>query len=122
MICKGKQKIPLFDFFAFTQNLKKCDTYNIFLLLPVLIINTMKNKINNIKAVLGVSLFALALVAVAAPQFSYAATYAYVNQSKEVATVVAATPELAISTAPNRLFDSGVLLLNSPSDYTILED
>lgn len=59
---------------------------------------------------------------VAVPALSLAATYAYVNQEGEVRTVVADTPQLAITTAPNIHQNSGVLLLDSQEDNAIVGD
>ena len=64
------------------------------------------------KKVLGI--FALAAV-IALPSMSYAATYAYVNTSGEVAAVTADTAAQALATAPNMDVHSGVLLLTNPS-------
>jgi len=62
-------------------------------------------------------LSAIALAAtVAAPAVSFAQTFAYVNQSGEVMTTEAATPNEAIATAPNIGVHSGVMLLESTSD------
>lgn len=80
----------------------------------------MKNKIAFSKYfVTGVVLGAFVLAAV--PTLSFAATYAYVNQSGDVATVVANDPNTAIATAPNRAMTSGVLLLKTAADYDIVE-
>lgn len=57
--------------------------------------------------------FVVALALVALPSFAQAATYAYVNQSGNVAIVIANTPESAIATALNIHIRSGVILLNT---------
>ncbi len=63
---------------------------------------------------------ALALAAVVVvPGVSLAATYAYVNQAGEVMTTEAATPNEAITTAPNIGVHSGVMLLQSSSDPVV---
>lgn len=60
---------------------------------------------------------ALALAAlVAVPTASFAATYAYVNQSGEVSTVTADNASTAIATAPGIHRNSGVMLLSNPND------
>ncbi len=56
------------------------------------------------------------------PAISYAATFAYVNTSGDVATVTANDPMTAIATAPNIAIHSGVLLLNSPDDNAVVGD
>jgi hypothetical protein len=63
-----------------------------------------------------------AVVAVSAPAFSQAATYAYVNQSGEVATVDAGTPNTAIATAPSIDEHSGVILLTNLSNNDLVGD
>ncbi|MDB5245263.1 MAG: hypothetical protein JWN90_368 [Parcubacteria group bacterium] len=68
------------------------------------------------KKVLG--MFALAAV-IALPSMSYAATYAYVNSSGEVAAVTADTAAQALATAPNMDIHSGVMLLSNPNDGII---
>jgi hypothetical protein len=68
------------------------------------------------KKVLG--MFALAAV-IALPSMSYAATYAYVNASGEVAAINADTAAQALATAPNMDIHSGVLLLTNPNDGII---
>lgn len=56
----------------------------------------------------------------AIPSFAHAATYAFVNQSGFVSTVVANDWMTAIRTATNISAHSGVLLLDSASDYGIV--
>ena len=51
-----------------------------------------------------------------------AATYAYVDKTGEVKSVVADTWMSAINIAPNIHINSGVLLLKSASDFTIIGD
>jgi hypothetical protein len=58
----------------------------------------------------------LALAMAAAPAATFAATYAYVNQQGEVRTVEAATPQAALTTAPNIDEHSGVMLINTTND------
>ncbi len=65
-------------------------------------------------------LSALALAAtVVAPGISLAATYAYVNTTGDVQTIDAATPNQAITTAPNIAVHSGVILINNLSDPVV---
>lgn len=82
----------------------------------------MKNKINNAKLSFVFGLFALMLVVLAAPNFSYAATYAYVDKVGDVKTVLANDPYVAIDTAFNRVFDSGVMLLKTSEDFNIVDN
>ncbi len=79
----------------------------------------MKNK-TNIKKYLALATAFTAFLLVVAPQVSSAATYAYVNQSGDVATVTANDPYVAIKNAPAIHVHSGVLLLKDASDYTDL--
>lgn len=65
-------------------------------------------------------LTAFALIAI--PSFSFAATYAYVNTSGEVMTTESATWQQAIATAPNIAARSGVLLIDSAADSSIVGD
>ena len=53
------------------------------------------------------------MVAMSVPALAHAATFAYVNSSSEVRTVVADTWMIALNTAPNIDVHSGVLLLTS---------
>lgn len=63
----------------------------------------------------------LALAAVIAlPTASFAAMYAYVDQSGNVRTVEANTPAEAIVTAPSIAEHSGVILLDSASDSEVV--
>lgn len=72
--------------------------------------------------VMGVGLVIGFLTVMAVPGFASAATYAYVNQGGEVMTTIAATPEQAITNAPNIHMRSGVLLLDSADDSKIVGD
>lgn len=53
------------------------------------------------------------ILAVGFPAFSYASTYAYVNQSGQVNTVVADTGASAILNAPDISLHSGVMLMSN---------
>lgn len=65
-------------------------------------------------------LIAIILMAVAIiPALAFAATYAYVNQTGEVRTVVADNPMTAIMIAPSIDEHSGVMLLMSPTDGVV---
>ncbi len=59
---------------------------------------------------------------VAVPGLSLAATYAYVNQSGEVMTTEAATPNAAIITAPGIDEHSGVMLMTADNAEVIGDD
>jgi hypothetical protein len=80
----------------------------------------MKNKINYLKASIGLGVFALALIFAGSPSYSYASTYAYVNQTGEVRSVESISPTLAINTAVGRSLHSGVILLTSLVDFEIV--
>jgi hypothetical protein len=62
---------------------------------------------------------ASSVAAMALPAFAHAATFAYVNQSMEVRTVVANDWMSAIATAPNIDEHSGVLLLINPNSSIV---
>ncbi len=67
----------------------------------------------------GVGLAAtLALMSI--PMFANAGTYAYVDATGEVKPVIADTWQQAIAKAPNIHMHSGVMLLDSPSDFDIV--
>ncbi len=68
----------------------------------------MKKITNYMKALV----LTATVLAVGFPTFSYAATYAYVNQSGQVNTVVASTPAQAIALAYNISAHSGVMLID----------
>ena len=85
----------------------------------------MTNQINAAKALKGIvslGLIVAAAVLVVSPSVSFAATYAYVNASGNVNTVVADNPNTAIATAPNISTHSGVMLLNSQSNQDMVGD
>lgn len=67
-------------------------------------------------------LIALSTAIMAVPSVSFAANYAYVNHMGEVNMVSADSPMEAINTAPSIGIHSGVMILNSQSDETILDD
>jgi len=65
----------------------------------------------------------LALAAIVAlPSASFAAMYAYVNQSGEVRTVEASSPDAAIQNAPVIHPRSGVILLDGADDAGLVGD
>lgn len=66
-----------------------------------------KYIINYVRA----SMFMAAILTMGFPALSYASTYAYVNQSGQVNTVVADTAAGAIATAPGISANSGVMLV-----------
>lgn len=70
---------------------------------------------------MGASVIALAL-ALVSPAIAGAASYAYVDAQGEVKMVVANDWRTAIATAPNIHINSGVLLLDDASDFTIIGD
>lgn len=62
------------------------------------------------------------LLFVSLPVYASAATYAYVDASGEVKSVTATDWQSAINLASNIHAHSGVLLLSTASDYTIVGD
>ncbi len=70
------------------------------------------------KKILAFAVFA----ALALPGMTYAANYAYVNASGDVSMVTAASPGVAIASAPNIATHSGVLLLDSTNDAEVVGD
>jgi len=58
-----------------------------------------------------VSMLTAAILAMGFPVFSYASTYAYVNQAGQVNTVIADTAANAIAIAPGISANSGVMLI-----------
>lgn len=63
-----------------------------------------------------------AFVFAAVPVLSFAASYAYVNMAGDVAVVESASANTAIASAPNIHPRSGVLLLKTASDFTIVQN
>ncbi len=64
----------------------------------------------------------LAFLGMILPTFADAASYAYVDATGEVKSVTANDWRTAINVAPNIHIHSGVLLLNTASDFTIVGD
>lgn len=62
------------------------------------------------------------IITISLPVLSYAASYAYVHNSGEVRMVTADNYMQAIATAPNIAEHSGVLLLDSSDDNSIVGD
>ncbi len=67
-------------------------------------------------------LFAGIALSMSIPTFANAAIYAYVDAAGDVRSVTASDWQTAINTAPNIHAHSGVLLLISASDFTIVGD
>jgi short subunit dehydrogenase-like uncharacterized protein len=80
--------------------------------------NTTTNTTN--KVILGVTGLVMAVSLMGLPLFASAATYAYVDTTGEVKPVVANTWQEAIAKAIGIHIHSGVLLLDSPSDFDIV--
>lgn len=70
----------------------------------------------------GATLVALTLVLSGFATSANAATYAYVNTTGEVKSVIANDWMTAILTAPGIHIHSGVMLLKSASDFEIIGD
>jgi hypothetical protein len=81
--------------------------------------NTIK-KIGAL-AFIGVAL-SVAFFSAIFPTYASANTYAYVSAAGDVRSVVADNWMIAIETAPNRHLHSGVLLLKTATDFTIVGD
>lgn len=82
--------------------------------------NNMNTAIKNVAKKTG--LIALSAVLMGIPTVSFAANYAYVNHAGEVNMIIADSPTEALNTAPGIGVHSGVMILNSQSDQTILDD
>ncbi len=67
----------------------------------------------SVRGIVAVGLAFSGLLALTLPTFAHAATYAYVNSSMEVRSVVANDWQTALSTAPGIHIHSGVVLLTS---------
>ena len=66
---------------------------------------------------------ALALAGVlAGPAISFAASYAYVDQTGDVRMVEATSAESALVTAPNIHMRSGVMIIDTTSDEDLVGD
>ena len=75
---------------------------------------------NAIKMAVAVTGLALTLIIASVPMLTNAATYAYVDTTGEVKPVVADTWQEAIAKAIGIHINSGVMLLDSPSDFDIV--
>jgi len=73
----------------------------------------------NIKNSIKVSLLTAVVLAMGFPAFSYASTYAYVNQFGQMNTVVADTPAMAIAIAPGIATNSGVVLMSNSTGVVL---
>lgn len=74
----------------------------------------------NIKNSIKTSVLTAVILAMGFPAFSYASTYAYVNQSGQLSTVVADNSAGAIAIAPGISVHSGVMLVVSGSTGAVL--
>lgn len=81
-----------------------------------------KSVSSNLTALMVGAGLVMALVFASFPAFAGAATYAYVDAQGDVKMVTANDWQTAISIAPNRHIHSGVLLLNSASDFAVVGD
>ena len=75
---------------------------------------------NAIKMAVAVTGLALTLIIASVPMLTNAATYAYVDTTGEVKPVVADTWQEALTKAIGIHIHSGVMLLDSPSDFDIV--
>ena len=82
------------------------------------------NKTNTLvptsKIILGAAGLIMAITFISLPLFASAGTYAFVDATGEVKPVVADTWQQAIAAAVNIHKNSGVMLLDSPSDFDIV--
>lgn len=76
------------------------------------------NKITRISLAAGIA--SSGLLTMALPSLAHASTYAYVNNSMEVSSVVAGDWMTAIATAINISLHSGVLLLTNLNQYVLI--
>lgn len=73
--------------------------------------NTIRSSVS-VHVLIGAGLVAMVLAIMSFPSFASAATYAFVDQSSNVRSIVADTWQTAIASAPNIHINSGVMLLN----------
>ncbi len=69
-----------------------------------------------------VGMIVAAFAVAAVPALTHAATFAYVNTAGNVSVVEAVDANTAIRTAPGISLHSGVLLLDSASDSSVVGD
>lgn len=81
---------------------------------------TTSPEVSSNRFLISLGFIAFALVAVASPALSYAASYAFVNAAGEVNLVGANNSSEALATAPNIHMRSGVMLLNSQADNQVI--
>lgn len=75
---------------------------------------------SHVRTIVATGVFIGMLIIASAPQPTFAATFAYVNQSGDVNIVVANSPMAALLTAVNIGIHSGVLLLSSTHNYALV--
>lgn len=80
----------------------------------------MTKNFSKIGAKLGLAVLAVTFISL--PVLSFAATYAFVNTSGEVSTVISSNPNTAIMTAHNIGERSGVILLNTQANTDLIGD
>jgi short subunit dehydrogenase-like uncharacterized protein len=78
------------------------------------------NTLNSTKVIVGALGLVMAVTLASLPAFASAATYAYVDTTGEVKPVIADTWQQAIAKAVGIHIHSGVMLLDSPSDFDIV--
>lgn len=82
--------------------------------------NKTNSTISTTSAVLATVGLVAAVTLMSLPLFASAATYAYVDTTGEVKPVIADSWQEAISKAVGIHIHSGVMLLDSPSDFDIV--
>lgn len=80
----------------------------------------MTNSIYTTKIIAGAVLLTIATFALIGLTTASAATFAYVDATGEVRSVVANDWSTAISTAPNIHVNSGVFTLRTAADYAVV--
>lgn len=81
---------------------------------------TNATKTTTIQSLAAFAILSLSLLAM--PAFAGAATYAYVDATGEVRSVIANDWMTAIATAPNIHAHSGVFILKTAADFAVVGD
>lgn len=84
--------------------------------------HTTQANLSTVATALITGVVLTAIIFISNPLFASAASYAYVSSTGEVKSVVANDWQSAINTAPGIHMNSGVLLLDSAADHSIVGD
>lgn len=79
-----------------------------------------KNTVQAMTYAVALGLAVVAISFISAPAFASAASYAYVDATGEVKSVVANDWMTAIATAPNIHIHSGVFVLKTAADFAVI--